>query len=408
MFKPLLLALATLLATPACAQTQPLTLTTLKGPIAKASGKPVAKSIADLWTQINGLPVATPAPTPAPVFTPTPTVAPSLDGIAPVASGLDLASLLQSAWGTGAIPGPEAPGIEGAFRFICAPGQLNYDDEIVYPGQPGKAHLHQWFGNDRADGNSTYASLRTTGDSTCNSAGNRSAYDMPAMMHPTGKVVLPDYVFVYYKRAPAASIYCKPPYAKACLSLPRGLRYVFGYDMANPASTPTDTNRRWFNCDAPGASGQFATIAEAAKACPVGARIGALVVSPPCWNGRQLDSPDHRSHMAYPEQDGYGHNACPATHPYLIPFFEPGAWYTNDGTAAQWRLSSDMGLPGGTTLHSDWFGAWDDAIQARWTANCIDKALSCSGGDLGDGTQLRTTKGYADGKATTLVDPPAR
>ena len=31
------------------------------------------------------------------------------------------------------------------------PGQLKADDPIVYPGQPGRSHLHQFFGNDAAD-----------------------------------------------------------------------------------------------------------------------------------------------------------------------------------------------------------------------------------------------------------------
>jgi hypothetical protein len=342
---------------------------------------------------------------------PTPSVpAPSLSGVDPVASGLKVADLVQSTWGTGDIPGPEAPGVQGAFRFLCAPGQLNYDDPILYPGQPGKSHLHLWFGNTLGNAGSTYASLRSTGDSTCNSMGNRSAYWMPGMMHPTGKVVQPSYIFVYYKRAPANSIYCKPPYAKACLALPRGLRYVFGYNMLDPKSTPTDTNNRWFNCDAPGVGGHYATIREAAANCPVGARIGALVVSPNCWNGKDLDSPDHRSHMAYQHYDGtHAAPVCPSTHPYLLPFFEPGAWFVNDGTAAQWRLSCDMaGDEGGKCLHGDWFGAWEDSILDLWTANCIDKALSCSGGDLGNGTQLKTLKGYSYSNAIALVDPPAK
>lgn len=35
------------------------------------------------------------------------------------------------------------------------------------------------------------------------------------------------------------------------------------------------------------------------KPCPVG--IMANVRFPTCWNGKDLDSPDHMSHMAYPE-----------------------------------------------------------------------------------------------------------
>jgi hypothetical protein len=43
----------------------------------------------------------------------------------------------------------------------------------------------------------------------------------------------------------------------------------------------------------------------------------------------------------------------------------------------------------GTTFHADYFEAWDPAVKAMWTENCIDKLLNCSGGDLGNGRQLK-------------------
>ena len=62
---------------------------------------------------------------------------------------------------------PASPDSMGNFRMICGAGQLSYDDPIVFPGQPGESHLHQFYGNLGADANSTYQSLRTTGRSTC-------------------------------------------------------------------------------------------------------------------------------------------------------------------------------------------------------------------------------------------------
>ena len=46
-------------------------------------------------------------------------------------------------------------------------------------------------------------------------------------------------------------------------------------------------------------------------------------------------------------------------------------------------------LPKGTTLHFDYFEAWDSGVKAMWMANCIGKKLNCSGGDLGNGKQLK-------------------
>ena len=152
---------------------------------------------------------ASPAPTPSPVPAPAPAPAPApgsglssptLGGLAAIASNFDVNTAI---WNSGSNPGSGAPDIVGAFRFICGAGQLSYDDPILYPGQPGKSHLHQFYGNVAADANSTYASLRAGGDSTCNWTGkgvaaNRSAYWMPAMLDGKGNVVRPDYVSIYY------------------------------------------------------------------------------------------------------------------------------------------------------------------------------------------------------------------
>jgi hypothetical protein len=370
-------------------------------------------------TAVAGVP--DPIPTPAPTPTPTPGTAvpvgtavptPTLAGLDPIASGINVQDYLGKSWGTGDIPEHDVD--VGAFRFLCAPSHNAYNDPIVYPGQPGKSHLHTFFGNTLADANSTYASLRTTGESTCNNLLNRSAYWVPAMMNGSGKVVMPDFLAVYYKRMPSSDPRCQTE-ATACVPLPRGLRYIFGFNMGDPASTPTDTTKRWWNCDGPtSVAGQFPSIAEALKGCKTGDRLGVVLVAPDCWNGKDLDSPDHRSHMAYRYYDGTSANpVCPKTHPYLIPQFQLGAWYSTDATAKNWYLSSDR-MPGmaesepGTTMHADWFGAWEDSILALWTTNCIDKLLSCTGGDLGNGTQLTLLKGYDYGTTTVLADIPPK
>jgi hypothetical protein len=54
------------------------------------------------------------------------------------------------------------------------------------------------------------------------------------------------------------------------------------------------------------------------KACPGGIR--ASVIFPSCWDGKNLDSPDHASHMAYsPGGAVLAGAACPATHPIRVP-----------------------------------------------------------------------------------------
>jgi hypothetical protein len=319
-------------------------------------------------------------------------------------------------WGSGAIPPSNGTGV-GAFRFICGSSHLKYDDPIVFPGQPGVSHLHQFFGNTMADANSTYQSLRTSGMSTCGSPVNRSAYWVPAMMNGKGKVVQPDYIQVYYKRLPETHPDCFKNGALGCKELPRGLRMVFGFNMKTGTGFfgTGVTNVGSWNCVpkdnkniAPGTkSGSYPNIIEAAKNCPMGAggnRLELSITAPVCWDGIHLDSADHRSHLSLLYDTHMTGFACPKTHPYIIPSFHLGVFYSIDsdlyndinvdgtwkGTQTGWHLSSDEmnnSIPGATG-HADWFGAWDDTVLGLWHKGCINGQLNCSGGDTGTGLQI--------------------
>jgi Domain of unknown function (DUF1996) len=44
------------------------------------------------------------------------------------------------------------------------------------------------------------------------------------------------------------------------------------------------------------------------------------ILSPSCWDGKNLDSPDHMSHMSYPANGTFeSHGPCPASHPVKVP-----------------------------------------------------------------------------------------
>jgi len=54
------------------------------------------------------------------------------------------------------------------------------------------------------------------------------------------------------------------------------------------------------------------------KPCPGGIR--GTVVFPSCWDGKNLDSPDHQSHVAYtPDGEILANAQCPPTHPIRVP-----------------------------------------------------------------------------------------
>lgn len=321
--------------------------------------------------------------------------------LADIQSGLDIQSHLR-----GPIP-LASPGNEevGAFRFRCAPSHILYDDPVVKPGKPGESHLHQFFGNAGANAHSTYESLRKTGDSTCTNALNRSAYWQPAMLQQMDdgalQVVVPDFHNIYYKRRPSSDPYFAET-GTIPKDIPRGLRFIFGWqpgDTWSPAKfkcLSTDGNKNvspdWRK-----------TMQEALQDCSAngGGKLDISVASPPCWDGKNLDSPDHRSHMSYMKRNAETGwvTKCPTTHPYVLPVYTNQAIYSvlQTDRPETWHLASDHmapDMPRGYTFHTDYFMAWEDSILNRWMRACIDKLLTCASGNLGDGEIMKEGELY--------------
>lgn len=369
-----------------------------------STGASARASIAELDNDV----APPPAPTPAPTVT-EPVVSPNgLVGEFDIADNFDVQSTITPT--VEVVPAGLDP--VGAFRFTCLAGQIANDDPIVYPGQPGKSHAHQFFGNTLANANSTYQTLRTSGGSTCTRStdvsGQRTAYWMPAMLDGAGNYVKPDYLLTYYKALPASGPDCGFPDATHvgfCTPLPNGLKFIQGYNMATglggPASTDSspgsDAWKMGYDCvvtDGSGVSytGTQHTIAAivATGKCPVGAWLRVFITLPDCWNG-YLDTADHRSHMVNADGAGVnGRRACPADHPYNIPEIAEQAFFRTDANfaAGKWMLSCDMGLVPGTCLHFDYWEAWSPVVKNLWQTGCINLRLSCNVGELGNGHTL--------------------
>ena len=128
--------------------------------------------------------------------------------------------------------------------------------------------------------------------------------------------------------------------------------------------------------------------------CAVGDEVQMWIAFPQCWDGVNLDSPNHQSHMAYlnyanPPQ----FSVCPSTHPYEIPAITeilhipvlPGE------NPLHWRLTSDMTSlagGGGLSAHADWMLAWNLTTFSAFVVNCLNGQVDCFVGLLGDGRAL--------------------
>jgi hypothetical protein len=260
-----------------------------------------------------------------------------------------------------------SPEDQGAFRVNCDYSHMNFDDAIVYPGQQGKSHLHTYFGNTGANFASTSESIRTTGNSTCNGGiMNRSAYWVPAMIDTAnGAPLRPEHALLYYKHSTVEKF-------------PTGLRMISGSMLRNTSVANSYERHQWFECNE-----VYDGHKDNIPAC--NGRVTMGVAFPECWNGKDLDSTDHKSHMAYSTN-----GVCPATHPRKLPTLWIIVHYiTNGSNTANWRLSSDMyaksGLNSGYSAHADVITGWDESFEQKWADNCINKKLDCHAHLLGDG-----------------------
>jgi Domain of unknown function (DUF1996) len=231
----------------------------------------------------------------------------------------------------------------GEFRTHCDYSHMSFDDPIVYPGQVGRSHLHTFFGNTRTWAGSTALSIAETGNSTCaGGISNRSAYWVPTLIDTKdGTPLAPEDSIWYYKNG-----WSEIP-AKDIKPMPKGLRMIAGNMKSSQAEDSIYTG---WSCWNGGGSGNSIP-----TTCAVGDYVVMNVNFPQCWNGKDLDSSDHKSHMSYPEN-----TKCPATHPVPIPAISLNLKYkvTDPSAPARWRLSSDMyaaSIPGGFSAHADWF-----------------------------------------------------
>jgi hypothetical protein len=280
---------------------------------------------------------------------------------------------------------------EGQFRIACEYSHFNYDDPIVFPGQPGQSHLHMFFGNTRTDAFTTTDSLVNSGGGTCNGFElNRSAYWLPALLDGKGNIVAPRSIIVYYKTKDMAN----------AIAIPQGLRMIAG----NPkAETFTASHELHWSCGGSGASyNQTNRIPDCG-----GDTINATVAFPNCWDGRNLDSADHTSHTAYTPEG----QSCPASHPVRIPQVTYLLYWSGTGSVDGWHLSSDrasgFNSGPGATLHADWFGGWNQQTTELWTNGCIKPARNCSFGQTGTGRQLAPLNGLQEYEGPTLLPLPA-
>jgi Domain of unknown function (DUF1996) len=247
-------------------------------------------------------------------------------------------------------PGPDLPQLDGVeFVVLCRFSHRAPDDPIVFPGRPEMSHDHTFFGSVETDAFSTPASLRET-PTSCLHAEDTAAYWAPTLI-VANKAVTPVIATVYYRRRTVAKVRAFPP----------GLQIVAG--DAN-ATAPQSLGVTFWNCGGQGGSAPTSTV----PTCGNGPKTLHLHVRfPDCWDGRRLDSADHKQHMAYSAR-----GACPSSHPVAVPSLTIVIQYPVSG-GPDVELSSRGQLTG----HADFVNAWNQRALERRVATCLNALRTC-------------------------------
>jgi hypothetical protein len=288
---------------------------------------------------------------------------------------------------------------ESQFRIGCEFSHFAYDDPIVYPNEPERAHLHMFFGNTDVNAYTNYQKLLNEGGGTCNgNEMNRTGYWAPAVFDQDGYVRIPDFLNIYYKNEASGRNVFAMPFPVAAEDTWVKSSYpgerIPGYEgmqlLANINELDTGNFPRRFVCIDKRGNEQAISISNIPDLapCAAGHHFEVAVFFPPCWN-RQLPLTNYKSdNLGYPwdgipgngklfydrwlcDDAGYMQETFSGIVYRMRYNVEPG-----DNTQL-WYLSSDVdrgsltrNVPGGTETHGDWWEAWSPTVKELWHENC--------------------------------------
>lgn len=302
----------------------------------------------------------------------------------------------------------DAGGWLGIFRINCEFAHAAYDDPIIYPNRAGAAHLHNFYGYKTVSAATTAESLFVTGSSSCQGDNlNRSSYWVPTLLAPSATD--PSGWQVVQALAGADSVAHELFYYSVAVGDPRsvrpypvGLRMIAGTAATMPGTPQSSSVARWHCLSWQSSDGANPRWSPSIPECTIPDQVRFDLFFPSCWNGRDLDSPDHKSHMAYPVNvTGRNSASCPVTHPVPVPRVSyhysfpvlPSNADRASRSSRRWRLASDNftvggDVAGGWSLHGDWFNGWHPEVLQALITNCLHAGLDCHDGNLANGWRL--------------------
>ena len=255
------------------------------------------------------------------------------------------------------LPAPPAYAVGGGFFNVrCELSHRSHDDPIVFPGEEGAAHLHDFFSNRSTAFDSSRRSM-TGARTTCGLSLDTAGYWSPALLDESGDPVPVRKILIYYRSASNMDV----------RAFPANLKIITGGDTLDPpAPSRSQMSLSW-------ACGDTAPYTASPPDCTgTGYNVFAHIHFPDCWDGENKDSDDHRSHMTF------GTPECRAGW-VAVPRLRLHIEYDVQN-ADGFTLSSDTaGMVAGQSLHADFWNTWKDQAALRFLVrHCLDGGRSCS------------------------------
>ncbi|GAA3370712.1 hypothetical protein GCM10020367_18420 [Streptomyces sannanensis] len=264
----------------------------------------------------------------------------------------------------------------GSFRSFCGrneSGTFNPDNVIVAPGvSNGAHHMHDYIGNQANDAFASDDDL-AHGMTTCRNQGDKSTYYWPVLRlrngqdeddvnadgggkdGNTGRIQTPAQVTLKFVGSPAGKV----------VAMPRFLRIITGSAKAF-TNNGADANASW-SCT----GFENRQLRDKYPVCPQGSKVVRTFRFQSCWDGRNTDSANHRTHVAFADPSGRcpaGFQAIPQLVQRIVYDVSPGPGFAVDSFPEQ--------LHKPVTDHGDFINVFDERLMTR-LVSCINTGRSC-------------------------------
>jgi hypothetical protein len=201
-------------------------------------------------------------------------------------------------------PETQRGGSNGTFVSDCGTneeGHFNSANFIVAPGnENGAEHTHDYVGNLDSDGFSDNESLAAAG-TTCENQEDQSAYFWPVVRvrnegsdavdplnaHNVGDI----------QRPVSAKLEFRGNAVDQVEAMPQFIRVLTG-DAKSSTNGGANANAKW-TC-----TGFEDRITTKYPICPEGSQTVRIADFPGCWDGQNTDSANHRTHVAFADENG--------------------------------------------------------------------------------------------------------